>query len=202
MSYSKGVCQHCGGHIEFPSEGIGQTIPCPHCKWNTVLSASQKPSIEVGGGAAFRKRIFLGLGVVSLIVVGAGVGAYFWLNRVPAETQPSSATPPVVATAPAPPPKPVPPPDPWHGLKAGAVSLEKSADGRLIYAVGTVRNNSDHERFGVKVDLDVLDQHNEKIGSATDYAQILEPGKEWKFRALVTDRKASKAKLADIKEEN
>jgi len=167
-----------------------------------VLTAIHKPSVEVGGGAGFRKRLFLGLAVVSLIVVAAGAGAFFWLKRHPVESAPSAQSPPVVTTTPAPPPKPVPAPDPWHGLKASAVSLEKSADGRLIYAVGTVRNSSDHERFGVKVDLDVLDHEGDKIGSATDYTQVLEPEKEWKFRALVTDRKAAQAKLADIKEEN
>jgi hypothetical protein len=99
-------------------------------------------------------------------------------------------------------PKPVPPPDPWHGLKAGSVTLEKQGDGRMIYAVGTVRNTSDHQRFGVKVELDVLDLQGEKLGSATDYTQVMEPGKEWKFKALVTDKKAATAKLIDIKEQN
>jgi hypothetical protein len=36
-------CQHCGGHIAFPSEAAGQTVECPHCKCETLLSA---PSAE------------------------------------------------------------------------------------------------------------------------------------------------------------
>ncbi len=72
----------------------------------------------------------------------------------------------------------------------------------MIYAVGTVRNTSDHQRFGVKVELDILDAQGNKLGTATDYTQVMEPGKEWKFRALVTDRKATAAKLAAIKEQN
>ncbi|HSY20106.1 MAG TPA: DUF4429 domain-containing protein [Candidatus Acidoferrales bacterium] len=31
-------CQHCGGHIAFPSEAAGQTVECPHCKNETLLS--------------------------------------------------------------------------------------------------------------------------------------------------------------------
>ena len=34
---SKCDCQHCGGHIAFPSEAAGQTVECPHCKIETLL---------------------------------------------------------------------------------------------------------------------------------------------------------------------
>jgi hypothetical protein len=30
-------CQHCGGHIAFPSEAAGQMIECPHCNLETLL---------------------------------------------------------------------------------------------------------------------------------------------------------------------
>jgi hypothetical protein len=206
VSYSKGVCQHCGGHIEFPTEGAGQTIPCPHCQWNTVLTVSHAPSVEVGGGPGLRKRVFLGFGVAAAVVAAAGVGVFLWLKHTDVGTQPSEQNPGAITasggTAPIPPAKPVPPPDPWHGLKAGKVSLEKPGDGRLVYAVGTLRNTSDHQRFGVKVELDVLDAQGDKLGSATDYTQVMEPGKEWKFKALVTDRNAATAKLIDIKEQD
>jgi hypothetical protein len=167
-----------------------------------VLSPIQAPSVEVGGGRSARKRTFLGMAAACVSVIAVGAGAYFWLERQPAEPQPPPQSLPTVATTPIPAPRPVPPPDPWHGLTASPVSLEKQGDGRLVYAVGTVRNTSNRERFGVKVDLDVLNNDGDKIGSATDYTQVLEPGKEWKFRALVTDRKAVKAKLAEIKEED
>jgi hypothetical protein len=35
---SKCECQHCGEHIAFPSEAAGQTVECPHCKNETLLS--------------------------------------------------------------------------------------------------------------------------------------------------------------------
>jgi hypothetical protein len=206
VSYSKGACQHCGGHIEFPTEGAGQTIRCPHCQWNTVLTVIHAPQVEVGGGASARKRVFLGFAVAGGVVAAAGIAVLLWLKHAAVGTQQSPQNTGAVTApatpAPMPAPKPVPPPDPWHGLKAGSVTLEKQGDGRMIYAVGTVRNTSDHQRFGVKVELDVLDLQGEKLGSATDYTQVMEPGKEWKFKALVTDKKAATAKLIDIKEQN
>ncbi len=83
---------------------------------------------------------------------------------------------------------------------AGPITLEKAPGGHLVYAVGKLRNTSDHQRFGVKVELDVLDADNDKIGTATDYTPSIDPGKEWKFKALVTDRAAAAAKLAAVKE--
>lgn len=153
-----------------------------------------------------RKRVFLGFGTAAVVVAAAGIGVFLWLKHTDVEMQPPQQNPGGITApngaAPIPTPKPIPPPDPWHGLKAGKVSLEKSDDGRLVYAVGTVRNASDHQRFGVKVELDVIDAQGDKLGSATDYTQVMEPGKEWKFKALVTDRKAATAKLSDIKEQD
>jgi hypothetical protein len=203
VSYSKGVCQHCGGHIEFPAEGAGQTIPCPHCKWNTVLTVNRAPSVEIGGGASSQKRIFLAFGVAVALVAVGGIAALVWLKQASPESQPPqqpNAASTNITLAPV--AKPVPEPDPWHGLKVGTISLEKSGDGRLVHAVGTVRNTSDRQRFGVKVELDILDAQGKKLGSATDYTQVIEPGKEWKFKALVTDRNPATAKLAAIKEQD
>jgi len=35
---SKCECQHCGGHIAFPSEAAGQAVECPHCQAETLLA--------------------------------------------------------------------------------------------------------------------------------------------------------------------
>jgi hypothetical protein len=37
-------CNNCSGHIEFPSDGLGQTVTCPHCGMETLLF---KPSVAV-----------------------------------------------------------------------------------------------------------------------------------------------------------
>jgi hypothetical protein len=149
--------------------------------------------------------------IAAIIAAIAGAG-FYWHWQLPhsatgptptpvAESQPDRggnpapkpAAPPVVA--------PVVPPDPWHGLVAGPITLEKASDGHLVYAVGHLRNTSDHQRFGVKVELDVFNAADGKVGTATDYTPSIEPGKEWKFKALMTDRAATAAKLAAVKEE-
>jgi hypothetical protein len=92
-------------------------------------------------------------------------------------------------------------PDPWHGLVPGHVALEKSSTGHLLYAVGEVHNTSNHERFGVRVELDILDGAHQKLGTASDYTQSIEAGKKWRFRALVTDRNGKSAEITAVKEE-
>ena len=99
-------------------------------------------------------------------------------------------------------PKPVEPkinlPD---GLSASAVQIEKAPTGNLKYAVGVIKNESTRQRFGVKVELELFDNKNVKLGVATDYQPVIEPQKEWRFRALVLDAKAVSVKLAGIKED-
>jgi ribosomal protein L7/L12 len=44
---SKCDCQHCGGHIAFPSEAAGQTVECPHCKCETLLSPTTEQTSQI-----------------------------------------------------------------------------------------------------------------------------------------------------------
>lgn len=39
-TFEKCVCATCNGFIEFPAEGVGQTIQCPHCGSQTTLSST------------------------------------------------------------------------------------------------------------------------------------------------------------------
>jgi hypothetical protein len=208
-SFAKCSCQHCGGHIEFPTAGAGQTIPCPHCNWPTLLALPQTAPVEVGGGRAARKRIYMAFAIAAGVVAAAGVGSYLYLNSGnsrPMDTMPGrpiqSSNASSAASTPVPPPKPKPPSDPWHGLKPSKVTLDKKGDSPLIYAIGTLTNDTTRQRFGVKVELDVLDAHRNKLGSASDYTDVIEPGKEWKFRAMVTDKSATSVKLTSVKEQN
>jgi hypothetical protein len=147
------------------------------------------------------KRALIGT-IVMLVFAGLVAGVFFYLKN-----QNSAPSPEPVVTQPAPVPTkplvvvPEPPPDPWHGLVAGPVQLENGKDGHLVYAVGILTNTTDKQRFGVKVSLDVFDGDGQKIGSATDYAQTIEPSNEWRFKALVIDRKAKSAKVASVKED-
>src|SRR5580765_2603178 len=35
--YISGSCESCGGHIEFPADGLGLSVSCPHCGQLTTL---------------------------------------------------------------------------------------------------------------------------------------------------------------------
>lgn len=203
-NFAKCACQHCGGHIEFPVQGLGHKIACPHCGERTLLSRAAP--VEIGGGCVVRRRIYWSFGIAAGLVLAAA-GAWYYVNYLKVKeavatpvtsNQASNSTAASGALSPA---KPKPPPDPWHGLKASKVTLDKSGDGSLVYAIGTITNETSRQRFGVKVELEVMDEHRKKLGSATDYKDIIEPGKEWTFRALVTDRNAKAARLIKVKEQ-
>ena len=72
---------------------------------------------------------------------------------------------------------------------------------RLSYVTGMVENSSTQQRFGVRLELDLLDPSGNKIDSATDYCEMLAPRQTWNFRAKVHDSRAVKAKLAGIRED-
>ena len=67
--------------------------------------------------------------------------------------------------------------------------------------MGMLTNTSAQQKFGVKVHVDLFDNSGAKIGSTTDYANSIDPGKAWQFRALVVDRGAVKAELKDVTED-
>jgi hypothetical protein len=193
-SYLKCACQKCGGHIEFPLSGFGASIVCPHCGGSTLLSS-------LPPGPPRRKKSLIW---VAVVILGLGAIGAAWLRfgrqyfpPTASETSVQKQTAPTVRT----PAVQAPPPDPWHGLKAGSVMLQKAENGDLVYAVGALRNESGRERFGVKVEVDVFDAQDKKLGFATDYTQSIIPGKEWRFKALVIDRKAVRAAMAKVTEQ-
>jgi hypothetical protein len=205
--FVKCACQHCGGHIEVPSHGLGQTIRCPHCGWPTLLSRSKTaPAASVVAvGRASWKQIFRTAAIGVCVLAAASIVIFHNFSPKISPAPPLPPAPPGKPTnemvVPAPPPKPKPPPDLWHGLMPGEVTLDKPGDGRLVYAIGTLTNDTPRQRFGVKVELEVQDEQHNKLGTATDYTDVIEPGKAWKFRAMVTAKTAAAAKLTKVKEQ-
>ena len=79
--------------------------------------------------------------------------------------------------------------------------LQTNPGSSVVYAVGTLTNASDQQRFGVKVYLELSDASGSKIGQATDYQQMIEPNGTWNFKALVVEKKAVSARLASVLED-
>jgi hypothetical protein len=42
----KGQCQHCHGPFNFPAQGVGLSVECPHCGTATVLQQDLQPIIQ------------------------------------------------------------------------------------------------------------------------------------------------------------
>ena len=192
--YLKGRCQHCDGPVEFPAEAVGTTADCPHCGQPTELFLVV-PEQE----SAVPKRTIVLTAVTVIILVGGLVWVLVALKRAQRLADRSKITtvtttaPPVAAVTQQ--------PLAQAGFQSSSVRLEKTQGSSLVYAIGSIRNETDRRRFGVKVELELLDDAGNVIGTAKDYQSTLEPGAEWRFKALVVESKAVAAKIASIKED-
>ncbi len=192
------------------AEATPEKKPGRKCKkCGAEMSASAKICVQCGAG--IRKSGPLVWSVAAVVVIAAAVGGWlFFKKRQPETGTPavlavpiSTNKPTVAAEAPKEPKSP-------NDLKVSALAIEKNKStgkdkaktSELLYAMGTVKNESDWQRFGVKVVCDLLDANGVNLGTATDYIQVLEPRKSWTFRALALDKKVATARLKSIKEDD
>lgn len=225
VEYLKCPCKECGNNIEYPVSSARTTIVCPHCGQWTELSADDSEKEEEPG---FRIGLAPLIGAVVLLLVIGGGGIWVWAHKstakqvaaVPAappklinpkleklapSPEPTPATPEVNASnetvvadeAPKKPTRPKSPDD----LKVGEIELQKTKGSSLVYAVGTLKNDSDYERYGVRVEVDLFNANGKKIGTAKDYKDYIAARQNWEFRALIPEPKAAKAQLASVKED-
>jgi hypothetical protein len=190
----RGECQHCGGVTEFPAAATGTTAACPHCGQTTELMLAL-PS-ETASPIRTKAIVF---SVVALVILLGGLGgAVLALKRA---QRISHRQPPGPVGATNQPPTKLVGPFAASGFRVSPVALEKGEGTSLVYATGTIVNLANRQRFGVRIELDLLDASSNKLSQATDYRSTLEPGAEWRFRALVVDKKAASARVATIKED-
>jgi hypothetical protein len=148
-------------------------------------------------GSPLRTKAIVFTIIVAVIVIGGLVGASVALKRAKrmrAEQDQFSAK-----TAA---PTPAAPLDPFaqNGFRVSPVSLGKGQGSSLVYATGSISNMTSRQRFGVKVELELLDAAGVKVGVASDYHQVIEAGVEWNYRAMVVEKKAVSAKVAAVNE--
>lgn len=193
-NFLKGQCRHCGGHLEFPVEGVGQTVPCPHCNQMTELTASVPPDERKAS-----KLKPLAIGAVVLAVVAA-VGAAVFFGKQPsggAGVTPSPTVPAaaVVAT------NRVVEGERTNDFMISGIELSKTPGSSLVYVTGKIQNLSSRQRFGVKLEFGLFDSNNISVGKATDYRSMIEPQGDWHFKAMVMESKATSARLGSIGED-
>lgn len=193
--YLKCACDNCGGKIEYPAEGIGSTIPCPHCGTPTELTL-EAPADFSADKSHTSKWIVAGVLILLVGVLGV-ISAVLIAPRLlkKARTMPSIATNVPVDTPPAPSGQII------NEFLITNVALEKTPASTLVYATGMVKNETEKQRFGVTVELESLDARGAKIGTARDHAPVIEPRAEWKFRALLVQKNVASVRVASIREQ-
>ena len=182
------------------------TPPAP--KPRPLPAAAFAPTPRAASSSGRRTRLVV---VLTLIVLGALAwgGFYLWKKRGMAAagdgTTSTDGTPvagstdtnaagfnaPVTATK----------PKKLDDLNVGNPALEKAKTGSLVYAVGVLKNDSDHQRYGVRVEFELLDASGKNVGKASDYKDVVEPRKEWRYRALVLTKKAASVRLVSVNED-
>jgi hypothetical protein len=222
VEFRKCSCHHCGGHIEFPANGEGATVQCPHCGEKTRLSSTVENEVlqdEDSTAAINESRSRTAFGVIGSVILVLSIGAVAWwflvgrskMGRpriVPASITPGqlvlraesnldsrSVTTGAQASPTASATKSL------DDLKVGSITLEKTKGTRLVHAVGLLKNDSAYQRFGVKIELELTDAKGNKVGTARDYRAVLDPNQAWQFRALVLDNRAAAARVVSIEED-
>lgn len=199
--FLKCACESCGGRIEFPAEGIGSTVPCPHCGWQTELKL-ETPLVHPANSKRSLKWIIAGAAILCIgfvAVVAILVTARRMMEKARREQDTTTVIRPastnLVNTKPAAPVTGTV----INDFSVSAVSIDKNRS--LVHAAGTLKNETEKQRFGVTVELELLDQAGMKIGMAKDYKDLIEPRAEWKFRALLVQKNVAAARVANVKEQ-
>jgi hypothetical protein len=187
----RGQCQQCGGQFDFPAEHAGLTASCPHCGQPTELLLATPPEEE----SPIRRKAIVFTVVAIVILLGGLTGVIVALKRA----ERMVAKQPVAAPANAAPAKSANS-FATQEFRVSPVTIERTPGSKLVYAQGSVFNLAKQQRFGVKVELQLLDGEDQPVANASDYTGVIEPDAEWRFRALVVEAKAVSAKIVAIKE--
>lgn len=197
-TFFKCTCVHCGGHLEYPAEGVGQTIPCPHCAQPTELTFEMPEISSAHSGRSLKWAV---AGIVILIIGIAGVVGAFSMARhfrEKALARQASARP--VTRVPKQSPVAIPP-QIINDFSISPVVIEKSRGSTILHATGSLENKSARPRFGVTVEIDLFDASGTQVGSAKDYAPIVEPKAPWPFRALLVKSGVASARVVNVREQ-
>lgn len=203
--FLKCLCSQCGGHIEFPADGIGLTVPCPHCGWQTELMLAAPVQAPVPSSHS-KKWVIAGAVIIVIGVVGV-IGSLIAAQQLMKKSRAKRDSAVVVRSKRTNAPAtartetvPPPPTNNFDGFSATAVKIEKTPGSTVVHAVVTLKNLTDQQRFGVLVELDLLDRSGRKVGSAQDYKDIIEPRAQWTFHPLIVQANVVTAQIVAVHE--
>jgi hypothetical protein len=161
-----------------------------------AVSDTDYPKARSGG----RRWVWITL-LAGLVAMGGLLLLFEGRPGIQMDTASSNTTTAIAEPARTDPPAPPPTEKSVADFKVGSITLEKTRGSSLVYAIGVLRNESPYQRFGVHVELELIDGRGDRVGTSKDYRAVFEPHQEWRFRALVLDSKAVSAKVIAIREE-
>ena len=178
-AYATCQCPHCQGLVEVPPEPSGK-LQCPHCGQPLDL---QPPK------SSAKWPLFL---IAGILLAGAAIAAVYWTSnrskKVVGPITAAQATPTAklvnIST---------------NNFTLTDIGFERQ--GSLRYLRGSLRNDLTRQRFGVKLQLDLLDADEGRVGSASDYRPVMQAGEVWQFRALALEPAAVTATIVSIQED-
>jgi hypothetical protein len=178
-AYVTSQCPHCEGLVEVPSEPAGE-LQCPHCGQPLDLHPAKSSA---------KWPLFL----IAAVVLGAiaTAGAYWASHRTKKASSPTAAA----HTTPSAKPVSIS----TNNFTLTNIGFERQ--GSLRYLRGSLRNDLTRQRFGVKLQLDLLDADEGRVGSASDYRPVMQAGEVWQFRALALEPAAVTATIVSIQED-
>lgn len=212
QKYFKRACEHCHGHIEFPSTALSTRVSCPHCGQQTHLrEPAQGPTAKAacqncGGRIAFP---------------AAAAGSTVSCPHCSTKTELTVAGEPVRA-------KRKMGRAGWLVVGAGALiflavagiavfgrwgrgngeevelrqfELLPARGGEPAVVAGKIVNHTKLRFYSVKVEFALFDHDGKPVGNSLDYLSILEPKDSWDFKAEVSQTDAASAKLVKIAKE-
>lgn len=188
-----GECQQCGGQFEFPAEAAGATGECPHCGQQTECILAAPPEEE----SPIRSKAILFTVIALVILVGGLIAAQLAVKRAERMVGRKTSTPPAGAAQTTPAEN-----NPFanQNFRVSAVTFEATPGTRLVHARGSVLNLARQQRFGVKIELELLDAAGKALATASDYTSVIEPDAGWNFRAPVMDGRAVSARVSSVRE--
>lgn len=211
--YLKCRCQHCRGRIEFPIEGVGTAVACPHCGVETDLTLPIHDGDVEPAERRARAWAIGGVIVLVLLLVAAFVAVHLLQNIAPrvrqtraissgqrATMKPAAAatissatatTGEIIDTA------------GWlrtNGLAISSIDLDPQPGTALTYVTGTVVNLLPRQRVGVVVDLQLLDANGNGLGKIRAHRALLEPSARWDLRAAVPNPESKSARITAVRE--
>lgn len=170
-------CPKCHGLLELPSAAaLTGELQCSYCA-HVIRPPSPKSSA--------RKVIVLIAVLIGMAAVGVGLA--LGLKRF-ARVNPNPEFPvPQVASL------------STNGFTISGLTIENQ--GSLRYATGTASNELGRQRFGARIQLELLDTNDFRVGTASDYRSVLTSNEVWLFRALIVEPRAASAALLLIRED-